>query len=261
MSDQDVTPATFKEAVGNEKPAAADEATPKEGEQTPEKPTEQVKDETPSNPPNPQEHDWKKRFDGVDQAHKRLSEERVSLIDTNVKLVEKNPDLLEDLAETNSKLADEVSTKLYGKNYQNYRAEKDLESMKDDNPDGYKQEVRLRTLEERESKRVEQARTDFLKSKGISDNEFNPSLKKVQEQVELLNPKFVEDNPERAWEIAYGIAFPSKGASAEEIAKAADLASNTNKKGGMSAVIDHRQANLNPAAQAFKDKMSELTGK
>ena len=253
MSDQDekgTIPSKEGSATGS--PAAE---SPKVEETIP--PEEKKISEDSAN----QEHDWKKRFDGVNQANERLTKDYSQLIDSNVKLVEKNPSVLEDLAETNPKLADEVSTKLYGKNYQNYRAQKDLEEMKGDDPEGYKQEVRLRTLEEREAKRVEQARIDFLKSKGISDNEFDPSFKKVQEQVELLNSKFVEEHPDRAWEIAYSIAFPSKGATAEDLAKAAELASNTNKKGGMSAAIDHRQASLNPAAQAFRDKMSELTGK
>ena len=258
--DTNVTPATFKEAVGNETPQAAPSATPAAGEQTPEKPV--VEEAKPADPTEkPQEHDWKKRFDGVDKDHKQLSEEHGQLIDANVKLAEKNPQFLEDLAETDAKLADKVSQKMHGKSYQDYKESAKLEEMKGSDPEGYDREKRLRSLEEKEAQRITDSRKKFLGEKGVKDNEFDPAYKKIHEQLNLLNPKFVEENPDRALEMAYGLAFPTSSDPAEA-AKAAHLANNTSNKGGsMSPKMDTKASPLSPAAQAFRDKMGALTGK
>lgn len=254
---EEVTPA----AAGNEIPEATEEVTPKEGEQTPEKPVEpQVEDPKPTDPP--QEHDWKKRFDGVDKAHKQLSEKHDRVLATNIKLAEKDPDYLDSLAEADSELADEVSKKLHGKTYAEYQSGLELETIKNSDPERYEREQRLANLEAKEATRIATAKDKFLEERGIKNNEFDPAYKQFEAQLNLLNPKFVEDNPERAWEMAHGLASnqadPAK--TAEEIAKAEDLAANTNNKGGgMSPKIDHKPAALNPEAQAFKDQMAVLT--
>jgi hypothetical protein len=236
--------------AGNNAPQgelAAAIATPPETAETPATP-----ELNPSEPP--QEHDWKKRFEGTSQAHKQLSEEHQQVIDTNVKLVEKNPDLLEHLAESNPKLADQVSKKLHGKDYSTYLKDIELENLKGSDPEKYEQEQRLRKVEQREKERIETDRKEFLKSKGIKDNEFDPAYQKVKAELEALNPQFVEDNPVEAWEKAYRLAFP--GGNAQTQQSAAALAANTNKTGGLSAMLSQRPSKLSPEQQAFKDKMS-----
>lgn len=256
--EPEVTPAE----AGNEQPAATEEVTPQAGETTPENPVEgEVEPQKPADPPA-QEHDWKKRFDGVDSAHKKLSEEHARVIDVNVKLAEKNPEFLEHLAETDQALADKVSEKLHGKPFVEYKAGLELEGIKDSDPERYAREKRLKELEEREADRIEAEKAKFLEGKGIKVNDFDPSYQKVKNQLEVLNPKFVEENPERALEIAYNLAFPEgdPNKKAEEERKAEELAANSSKPGGMAATIDHKPAKLSPEAQAFANKMSELTG-
>lgn len=248
-----VTPAP----AGNESPnPAAAQATPQEPAASA---SDKVPDQKPSEPPE-QEHDWKARFDGTSQAHKQLSEEHQQVIDTNVKLVEKNPGLLNDLAASNPKLADQVSKKLYDKDYSTYQKDQELEALKNSDPDRYAQEKRISKIEERDAQRTEAERKAFLQSKGIKDNEFDPAYQKVKKELETLSPQYVEDNPTQAWEKAYQLAYPSSSdPQADKVA--ADLAGNTSRKGGLSAMLDHRPSKLTPEAQAFKDKMSTLTGK
>jgi len=255
--DTTVTPAT----AGNEPPAKenpeAAKATP------PEKSTEFALAKTEQlnqTEPPVQEHDWKKRFEGTSQAHKQLSEEHQQVIDSNVKLVEKNPELLNDLADTNPKLADQVSRKLYDKSYDSYRKDKELESLKKSDPDRYAQEKRIKTLEERDATRTESDRKDFLKSKGIKDNEFDPAYKKVKAQLNMFNPEYVEESPSEAWSKAYQLAFPSS-ASTEKTKEDAALAWNSSKRGGLSSILSHKQSTKSPEAQAFADKLSMLTSK
>lgn len=255
--DTDVTP---EENSGNETPEATEEVTPAEGEETPENPTEKPEDGDLKSDPPKQEHDWKKRFDGVDRDHKQLSEEHGKLIDASVKLAEKNPSYLDDLAETDAALADKVSEKLYGEPYGDFKEKKRLEELKDSNPSEYEREQRLRSLEKKEADRLVRAKESFLQEKGIKNNQFDPDYQKLQAQLELLNPVFVEDNPIRAMEIAHGLAFP-KTSNEEETAKAADLAKNTNRGGGMSPKLDTSRPALSPQAQAFKDAMQAATGK
>lgn len=248
-----VTPAP----AGNESPnPEAAPATPPETVTPPETPTK----ETPADPSDKQEHDWKKRFEGTDQAHKRLSEEHQQVIDTNIKLVEKNPELLDTLAETNPKLADQVSKKLHDKSYSDYRKDKELEALKTSDPDRYEQEKRIRKIEKRDSERTEAERKAFLKDKGIKDNEFDPNYQKVKQQLDIMNPAYVEDNPSEAWEKAYQLAFPA-GANPEDAKKDFALAGNTNKKGGLSAILNHKPSKLSPEAQAFRDQMGALSSK
>src|SRR3990167_4513516 len=235
MAD-DVTPAEAGNITPEKETLAAALATPQEPETTPEP--------KPTDPPK-QEHDWKVRFDGESQAHKSLSEEHQQVIDANIKLVEKNPDLLNDLAESNPKLADQVSKKLYDKPYESYRKEQELEELKSSDPDRYSQEKRIQKIEERDATRTEAERKTFLQSKGIKDNEFDPAYQKVKAELQTLNPQFVEDNPTQAWEKAWQLAYPTGGNPLKEQADAA-LAGNTNKKGGLSAMLDHRPSKLSP---------------
>lgn len=255
--DTTVNPADAGNNPPATEPSTAAQANPSENKTGSEPASGQGS--TPSEPPANQEHDWKKRFDGVSQDHKQLSEEYQQTIDTTVKLVEKNPDMLDSLAETNPKLADKVSKKLYDKSYDSYRKDKELEELKTSDPDRYAQEKRLRKIEIENATRTEEERKSFLKSKGIKDNEFDPAYQKVKTELETLNPQFVEDNPTQAWEKAYQLAFPT-GVDSQKSAADANLASNTSKPGGSSAVINHGASKLTPEAQAFKDKMSTLTG-
>jgi len=219
------------------------------------KPTESEHTELPEKG----QDDWKNRYDGTAKAHKQLSEEHQRVVETNVKLVEKNPDLLEDLAETDPALADKVTQKIHGKSYSEYKKNLELEEIREENPERYEQEKRLRMLEEREQARAENAQKSFLKEKGIKENEFDPAYKSVKAQLDVFNPKFVEENPERAWEMAYNLAFPAKADTGEE-KKASFLAGNTTKRGGnMSAKIDHSGSNKSPEAQAFSSRFRELT--
>lgn len=253
----DVNPAD----AGNKPPAVeTPEAAPANPVETPAAPEPGAPaTPTPAEPPKP-EHDWKDRYDKASQASKQQSEEAQAVIDSNVKLVEKNPELLDDLAESNPKLADQISKKLHDKDYDTYRKDKELEGLKETDPDKYAHEKRMQKIEGNDAKRTESERKSFLESKGIKDNQFDPSYKKVEAELKMLNPQYVEDNPTEAWAKAYQLAFPS-GINPQKTKEDADLAANTNKKnGGLSSILSHKTSEKTPEAKAFGDQMSKLTG-
>lgn len=249
------------ENAGNENAEAAENANPQEQQSAENANGESEETNSQSEPSenNKQEHDWKGRFDKTSQAHKQLSEKHDRVIDTNVKLVEKNPAMLEDLAETDPDLADEVSKKLHGKSYEDFKKDEELAELKKTDPERYEQEKRLRTLEKQNAKQVQDSIDSFLKDNGIKNNPFDPDYKKIKAELNTFNPQYVEENPVEAWRRAHALAFPG-GSNSEDNKKDADLAKNTNSKGGLSTKMEHGQSGKNPDAEAFRNQMSNLLG-
>lgn len=251
----------FSEAVGTQ-PQASDKEIPevKVEQTTEEKPAEEVKSDPPV---EEQEHDYKKRFDGVNQANRQLSEKYQRTIDLNAKLVEKNPDLLDEIAEADPELANEVSKKVNGSDFESFKKSQELEGIKETDPEKYETEKRLRNLESKEQQRREEVKAKFYESRGIKINSFDPNYQKVEEQLSNIKPEFVEENLERALELAHGFAFPSNASDPEKVEKDKHVASLTTKSGGgkeSPPFNPGKTKQISSEAQAFKDKLG-LSGK
>jgi len=248
-------------AGNGEIPEAAPGANPEEGQPAggaEDKPSEP----NPSEPQaNLQEHDWKKRYEGTSQAHKQLSEKHERTVKAQVKLVEKNPSILDDLADTDPELADEVSQKLHGKSFEEYQKDVELESLRKNDPDAYEREKRLRKTESKLANQEKKERAAFLAEKGIKDSTFDPDYQKLQAELNMLNPAYVEENPIEALKKAHSLAFPGSSDPNKEKADAA-LAGNTSKKGGLSTGAGTgAPSGKSDGAKAFRNQMAKLTGK
>lgn len=198
--------------------------------------------ETPATPPveagtaplPPQEHDWKKRYEDTAQSHKEKSEQFDRALNAQSQIVQNNPAYLEDLAKADKTMADEVAKKVYGQSYEDYQASQKIKEMRETDPESADREERLRALERSMNSRQQEEKTKFLETKGINANKFDPAYQKFEEQLSVLDKKFVENNYSRALEIAHGLAF-AKTYSAEEVEKAkqdAILGNQANKAGG-----------------------------
>lgn len=216
--------------------------------------TDEQKDSTEESAPQETETDsgFEKRYKDAQGAIQERSEEINRIIDINAKLVEKNPDVLDDLAETDLKLADKISEKLYGKKYEMYKTERDLSDLKESNPEEYSTQKRLRELEAREAERISQAQESFLQGKGIKANEFDANFTKLQDQMKLLNPTLVQEDPLKALELAYSMAF-TKASDPIKEKEAEALAANTVSGGSKSSGISTGGGSSHPAAAKFTE--------
>jgi hypothetical protein len=221
--------------------------------------------------PKEQDHDWKKRYDNTARDFKKTSDEYQRTIETNQKLVEKNPQTLDAIAEFNPDLADRIATNLYGKSYEQHKEVKRIESMKETDPEKASLEETKLSLAMREQKLSDQIKTGFFEGKGIIYNKFDPNYQKVAEQLNVLNPEFVQNNLSVALGIAYNLAFPNgapKGGDPEKAKKDAILINNANRSGGGAGAVGdggivppQSKKQLTPAQSEFLNKFKNLTSK
>lgn len=245
----------FKEKMGSAsetgKPNSQDNAEGKTAEEK--NPPENAAKTEP-----PQEHDWKKRYDGTAADLKRKSEEHDRIIDAQVKLAQKKPAYLNDLVETDPNLADQVVKKAFGHDsYESYQKSLEIEELKDVDPGQYETQKRLAVLEAKEKERISVIKESFYKEKGISTNTYDPSHQNVETQLNLLDKNFVDLNLTRAMEMAYNLAFP--GGKKEVTVADKHLADQTANSGGSSSteIPSGKTGRFsNAAARAFNEKFN-----
>ena len=257
----------FKGAVGSPPPAAPanPEATKPDLQAKPAEPPKEAAaipvppvtpPEAPANPP--EEHDWKKRYDGTAKDLKEKADDYERAISANVKLVEKDSDNLDTLAETDPKMAEQVSQKLYGKSLEGHREDERIEELRSTDPGRADVEERLSKLEN--EKRVSQKadRTKFLTEKGIMENIYDEKYKKFDAQFKVLDKGFVENNHQRALEIAFDLAF-GKTFTEDDVKKAKEetlLAAQAGKEGGgVPTEGGGSKIPMSPEAKAFNAKL------
>ena len=245
-----------------EQPKPNVEAGPEPVKEPKEEPKEPVKEPEPAKEPNPpQEHDWKKRYDGTAKSLKDKSEEYDRVIATNVSLVQKNPDMLDIIAEADKDMAEDIARKLYGATYEDHKASKRIAELREEDPDRADTEERLLNSESTLRNIKDNAKAKFLESKEIMNNKFDPSYIKWKAQMDILNPTYVSENYDRACELAHGLAFP-QGYSAEDLKKAQDdavLAAQASKGGGGAPNEGGPSKRpMSPEAKGFNDKFSDM---
>jgi len=252
---------------GTENPVKPSDEAGKKENPNPQDVKQAEKNQDP-NKENPQDHDWKKRYDNTARDFKKTSEEYQRTIETNQKLVEKNPQVLDSIAEFNTDLADQISQKLYGKSYDQHREFKRIESLKETDPEKATLEETRFDLTLREQKLSDQIKNSFYESKNIIFNKFDPNFQKVEEQLKVINPDFVRDNLSTALGIAYNLAFPG-GVKANSVDVQGDNAmlQNVSKSGGGAGsgvgdgnvVPPANKKNLSATQTAFLSKFKNLT--
>ena len=176
--------------------------------------------------------DYEKRYKDTQSAIQERSEALNKMINTSVELAKKNPQYLEDLAETDLSLADKISEKMNGMKYNDWKETESLKEIKESDPEEYNKEMRLRELERAEEERIATARAKFFSEKRIKETELDAQYTKVQEQLEVLDQTFVKKDIVRALEIAYSLAFPSGSFDSKPNEKLADTTAA--KSGGSS---------------------------
>lgn len=202
------------------------------------------------------EDNWKERFDGVNRTNAELSANYQKTIDVNVKLVEKNPDLINDIAEADPELANKVAEKIHGVNYAEWKEQERLSDIKAQDPDKYNTEVRLIELEKEKAERVKAEEKAFFDSKGIKANPMDSKYSLLQEKLGLLNPAFVNANRVEALKMVYEMNFPSAPVDPIAAAQAAAAESATSGSGGSApatAPLAGSPKTLSPGQQAFRD--------
>lgn len=163
-------------------------------------------------------------------------EELNRVIATQIRLIEKNPDLLQEIAETDPLIADRIVQKKYNMNsYKEYQKYQEVEKTKDENPELYEMKKEFfeikREREANEAEKFKAVEKAFFDSKGIIINPFDKDYIKVKEAMSNLSPDFIKKNPELAHLTAYNIAFPNGGRLPEQKIKDEALASQTTTAG------------------------------
>lgn len=167
-------------------------------------------------PPEKEEQDRARIEDALRKVESQNERIRKS-VELNAELVGEKPELIHKIFKSDPAIADQVAEKLWGgegvKSYKQLIERAKLEKTKAEDPKLYETAKSLSEvkgkLEERDRKDREQAEARFLKAKGIAKNEFDPSYRKLQESMKVLDPSFRESDPEKAMETAYAIAFRS----------------------------------------------------
>lgn len=165
--------------------------------------------------PASEEDTLKKRLEGAISEVEKKNLENRKAVDIQAQLVLKSPDLIHDIHEADPVFANKVIAKNWGdsgiKTYKQLMEYVELESVKESNPDVYETKREMMEIKERlaqkESKERELARQKFLSAKGIKDNPYDPNLVKLEEAMSNINPSIIEDNYEKALELAHSIAF------------------------------------------------------
>lgn len=150
----------------------------------------------------------------IDEVKKRNEEVRRH-VELQAEFVRENNELIHKIAASDPRLANQIVEKVWGvtgiKSYKQLLERSKLEELKTSDPDNYEtkrklweMENRLATAEQKEQKHV---RNKFFSDKGISDNEYDPNFRKINEALETLNPSLVLEDYGKALNLAYAIAF------------------------------------------------------
>lgn len=191
-------------------PASQEVVTPPEepviaGEPAPTEPVQAVV-------PQPQDERLKGALDAVEKTNADLAK----AIQLQASLVEKNPDLIHEIASVDFQMANRVIEKLWGeqfgiKTYKQLQERLKLEELKEKNPDAYESKKELSEIKEKLERSEEKARKatleKFCEKQKIKNNAYDPEFQKVQKALESLNPNLVSDDYETALELAHKLAF------------------------------------------------------
>jgi len=157
----------------------------------------------------------KKRLTGAISEVEKKNDEVRRAVDLQAELVSSTPDIIHKIAATDPVMANKVIEKVWGlqgiRSYKQLMEQAKLEEIKETDPDLYETrkemaevKARLKDRDEREQKTM---RAEFLASKGIIENEYDPNFIKFQEAAEAVNPKLLEEDYKKALASQYAIAF------------------------------------------------------
>lgn len=165
----------------------------------------------------PEEEDQavlKKRLSGALSENERKGEELRKALKLQADMVRDNPEYINRIAQEDPTMANKVIQEVWGhagiRSYKQLQEFIKLQEMKESNPEVYNTQKELMDVKNRLQVREERERTkakkDFLKSKGITDNQYDPANTKLEEALTLVNPNVIENDYEAALQIAYNIA-------------------------------------------------------
>jgi len=215
-----------------------------------EQPTEEKPKETPENPivdapvvdevipkPNPSQdapsadpkgqptktvEEMTKDQEHANKKISKMGEEKVRLFKTNLLLVNKNPDLIKDIQNSDPDTAQQIVKEKWGyDSFDELMAHAKIDEMKESDPDGAKREERLLKVEKDNERLLTQlhsgAEETFYKDKGIMKNPFDPKYQAIQEAIKSVHPSLLKEDYNKALNLAYTIAFPSR--TTEQVAE------------------------------------------
>lgn len=156
-----------------------------------------------------------KRLQGAISEVEKKNEEVRRVVDLQAELVTDNPDFIHKIAASDPILANKVIQKVWGgagiRSYKQLQERVKLEQIKETSPELYETKSKMlqieADLEARKVKDQTRTREEFLKIKGIQNNEYDPKFQKIQQAMESLNPSLIEQDYEKALEMASRIAL------------------------------------------------------
>lgn len=208
-ADEEVIPPASPESQALEVP-----------ETPPEVPPEEVIEEAPAPPPvepqAPTEDEQailKKRLSGALQENEKRSEELRRAKRLQVDMVRESPNYIHRIAEEDPSMANKVIQEVWGsegiRSYKQLQEHIKLQEIRTVDPEAYETKKELlevkSKLDAREEREQIKLRKDFLKSKGISDNPYDPNFKKLEDSISLLNPQLIKDDYEQALNLAWNL--------------------------------------------------------
>lgn len=161
----------------------------------------------------------KKRIKNAIESVERKNEEVRRMVELQAEIVSENPDLIHKIAATDPNVANQVVKKVWGESginsykqlLQKAKEATELESIRETNPDLYQTKLEMQRvtakLEKAAQKEQERSRKSFFESKKILMNEYDPNYRKVTEALQYVNPSIVEEDYDKALELAYTFAF------------------------------------------------------
>ena len=232
------TPDEFAQMATSEDP----NGQPKEEEPTGSQPVEGTPKDKPAVEPEkkPDEPEAKKDPNGQpektreqlqqdwDNANKKISEmgeAKAKLFKTSLSLVDKNPDLIKDVYNSDPDTAQQIIKEKWGyDSYEELMAHAKIDEMKEFDPDGAKREEELLKVKKDNESILKQLRTgaesSFYTNKGITNNPFDPKYQAIQEALKNISSEVKKDNFAEALEMAHTLAFPAR--TEDDIKKAQD---------------------------------------
>jgi hypothetical protein len=193
-------------ATPADKPAAP---TPPEAPKEEPKPSDPKPAADSQEQPKPEEKDAKEAAEKIRQ----LSEERKTLRESHLAVMDKNPDYIHELHETNPELATALIKEHWGfDSYEELQRAAQIEDLKATDPDEAAKEARLFALEQENKsfrrQTIQNVEENFFKEKGITNNPYDPKYQALQEAIKNLNPALLQQDYKKGLETAHKIAFP-----------------------------------------------------
>lgn len=156
-----------------------------------------------------------KRLKGAVKEVQMANEDVARAVEVQATLVQENPELIHKIHSADVRMANRIIEKLWGqhgiKTYKHLQERIELETLKEKDPSAYESKKEVSELKQRLEVREEKDRkialARFLEEKGVKNNEYDPSYKKVHEALSMVNPSIVAEDYERALRLAHTIAF------------------------------------------------------